>query len=71
MDEHWALLLYTDGLVERRDRDVDDGVGTLAGLLHDLAAETPVLEDLADRLLVGMTGERPEDDVALLLLRLT
>jgi PAS domain S-box-containing protein len=66
-----VLLLYTDGLVERRDRDVDDGVGTLAGLLHDLAAETPVLEDLADRLLVGMTGERPEDDVALLLLRLT
>ena len=66
-----VLLLYTDGLVERRDRDVDDGVEALARLLHDLAAETPDLEDLADRIVAGMTGERPEDDVALLLLRLT
>ncbi|WP_200948241.1 SpoIIE family protein phosphatase [Nocardioides sp. Soil774] len=66
-----VLLLYTDGLVERRDRDVDDGVEALAGLLHDLAPGTPDLHDLSDRLVEGMTGQRPEDDVALLLVRLS
>lgn len=64
------LLLYTDGLVERRDRDVDHGIDALAGLLRDLAPGTPDLEELCDRLLAGMIGDKPEDDVALLLVRL-
>ena len=64
------LLLYTDGLVERRDRDVDEGVDALAGLLRDLAPRTSDLHELSDRLLEGMIDERPEDDVALLLVRL-
>lgn len=64
------LLLYTDGLVERRDRDVDEGVDALAGLLRDLAPRTADLHELSDRLLAGMIDERPEDDVALLLVRL-
>jgi serine phosphatase RsbU (regulator of sigma subunit)/PAS domain-containing protein len=64
------LVLYTDGLVERRDLDVDAGIDALAALLGDLAPRTPDLHDLSDHLLAGMTGERPEDDVVLLLVRL-
>jgi PAS domain S-box-containing protein len=66
-----VLLLYTDGLVERRDRDVDDGVEALARLLGVLGPGTPDLHDLSDQLVEGMTGQRPEDDVALLLVRLS
>jgi PAS domain S-box-containing protein len=65
-----VLVLYTDGLVERRDRDVEDGIDTLADLLRDLAPVTPDLEELCDRLLAGMTDDKPEDDVALLVVRL-
>ncbi len=65
------LLFYTDGLVERRDRDVDDGIDALAGLLRDLAPRSHDLEELSDQLLAGMIGEKPEDDVALVLVRLT
>lgn len=65
-----TLLFYTDGLVERRDRDIDDGVDTLADLLRDLGPGTPDLEELCDRLLAGMIDDTPEDDVALLVVRL-
>ncbi len=64
------LVFYTDGLVERRDRDVDQGIDALAALLHDLAPATQDLEQLCDELLVGMTDDKPEDDVALLVVRL-
>jgi serine phosphatase RsbU (regulator of sigma subunit) len=65
------LLFYTDGLVERRDRDVDVGIDALADLLHDLGPRTPDLEDLCDQLLGAMIGEKPEDDVALVAVRLS
>jgi serine phosphatase RsbU (regulator of sigma subunit) len=65
-----TLVFYTDGLVERRDRDVDDGVSELAELLGDLAPERMDVDDLCDRLLGGMIGDKPEDDVALLAVRL-
>lgn len=64
------LAFYTDGLVERRDRDVDEGIDTLADLLQDLARGAQDLEELCDLLLAGMTGDKPEDDVALLVVRL-
>ncbi len=64
------LAFYTDGLVERRDRDVDEGIDALADLLHDLAPGTQDLEELCDQLLAGMIGDKPEDDVALLVVRL-
>ena len=65
-----TLLFYTDGLVERRDRDVDDGIDALADLLRDLAAGAGDLEALCDRLIAGMIDDTPEDDVALLAVRL-
>jgi serine phosphatase RsbU (regulator of sigma subunit) len=65
-----TLVFYTDGLVERRDRDVDVGIDALADLLQGLAPTTYDLEELSDQLLAGMTGDKPEDDVALLVVRL-
>ena len=65
-----VLVLYTDGLVERRDRAVDAGIDALAGLLRDEGPGTQDLEELCDRLLAGMIDDKPEDDVALLVVRL-
>jgi GAF domain-containing protein len=58
-----VVLLYTDGLVERRDCDVDTGVGRLHRHLAALA-DRP-LEQLADELLTRMLPATPGDDVAL------
>jgi serine phosphatase RsbU (regulator of sigma subunit) len=58
-----VVLLYTDGLVERRDCDVDAGVDRLRRHLAALA-DRP-LEQLADELLVRMLPATPGDDVAL------
>jgi serine phosphatase RsbU (regulator of sigma subunit) len=62
-----TVLLYTDGLVERRDEDLDVGIERL----RDLVARTGrlPLEELCDVVLEGMSHGRPEDDIALLALR--
>jgi PAS domain S-box-containing protein len=62
------LVLYTDGLIERRDRDLDEGFAALAraaGGLYDQPAER-ACATLMDRLL---PGQEHEDDVCLLVLR--
>jgi DNA-binding response OmpR family regulator/two-component sensor histidine kinase len=57
------LVLYTDGLVERRDRPIDDGIDRLAGLLSELPPGVTGLPDaLVDRLAPG----DGDDDVAVL-----
>ncbi|MGP4050509.1 SpoIIE family protein phosphatase [Streptomyces sp. 2A115] len=61
-----VLALYTDGLVEARDLDVDAGT---AALCTALAAPAGTLEDSCDNLLKALLPERPADDVALLLAR--
>jgi PAS domain S-box-containing protein len=64
-----VLVLYTDGLIERRDRDLDEGFAALAraaGDLHGQAAET-VCTTMLDRLL---PDQEHEDDVCLLVLRI-
>jgi serine phosphatase RsbU (regulator of sigma subunit) len=63
-----TLLLYTDGLVERRDRDIDAGIAELCRVLGGLA-DVP-LQELCDRLLQEMFLPDTEDDVALLAVRL-
>jgi PAS domain S-box-containing protein len=63
-----TLLLYTDGLVERRDVPLTDRLAELAGAVGPADAE---LEQLCDRVLSGVLGARePADDVALLAVRL-
>lgn len=64
------LLLYTDGLVETRDRDIDHSVDALATALAALPADLSP-EATCDALLSAMA--RPghdDDDVALLAVRI-
>ena len=61
-----TVLLYTDGLVERRDSDLDAGLARLVATVTALARET--VDTLADELLVRLAPEA-DDDVALLVLR--
>jgi len=68
VDRGATLLLYTDGLVERRGQDLDTGLTLLRSTLEDLADLE--LDQLCDELLVRLQPERPEDDVALVAVRL-
>lgn len=61
-----ALLLYTDGLVERRDQDIDHSLAELAALALDPAQP---LDRMLDTALSRLSSEPGEDDVALLIAR--
>ncbi|SDN57395.1 SpoIIE family protein phosphatase [Geodermatophilus sp. DSM 45219] len=63
-----TVLLYTDGLVERRDRDLDAGTAALVAVLAESVALP--LADLCDRVLERLFLPDAEDDVALLAVRL-
>ncbi|WP_347058136.1 SpoIIE family protein phosphatase [Blastococcus sp. HT6-30] len=65
-DDH-TLLLVTDGLVERRDIDLDAGIERLLDALRDLGA-TP-LEELLDTVLARLVPEAGADDVAIVAVR--
>ena len=67
LDRGGTMLLYTDGLVERRDRDLDAGIAELVHVLGGLT-ELP-LQQLCDRVLERMYLPDTEDDVALLAVR--
>ncbi|WP_162599700.1 GAF domain-containing SpoIIE family protein phosphatase [Nocardioides solisilvae] len=64
-----VLLLYSDGLVERRGEDLEDGISRLADTLA-FAPEGEGLEALCDRVLDQMLPVEPEDDVAVVAIRL-
>ncbi len=65
-----ALVLYTDGLVERRDRSVRDGIDTFVAALPNLCQAAPVdLGEVADRLIFALTGGKHNDDIAFLYAR--
>jgi phosphoserine phosphatase RsbU/P len=60
-----VLCLYTDGLVERRDRPIDDGIARLSATLTATDPEAACASVVA-----AMSNHSPrEDDVALLILR--
>jgi PAS domain S-box-containing protein len=63
-----VVLLYTDGLVERRGSTIDAGTDRLVEHLRELAGRP--LDDLCDALLRRMLLGTPEDDVALLAVRI-
>ncbi|GGY08628.1 hypothetical protein GCM10010358_72020 [Streptomyces minutiscleroticus] len=60
------LLLYTDGLVERRGRPIDDGLRQLRELLSGPMGE---IEADCDLLLDTLAGGQHDDDIALLYLQ--
>jgi anti-sigma regulatory factor (Ser/Thr protein kinase) len=62
-----VLILYTDGLVERRDAAVDEGLARLRSVAMEQQAEN--LDQLGDLIISKMIdGSGPQDDVALLMI---
>jgi serine phosphatase RsbU (regulator of sigma subunit) len=68
LDRGATVLLYTDGLVERRNSDLDAGLARLRDALVDLA-DRP-LDELLDEVMERLVHGRPEDDVAMVAVRL-
>ncbi|OEV12596.1 SpoIIE family protein phosphatase [Streptomyces nanshensis] len=67
LPEGSLLALFTGGLVQDRDRDIDTGVEKLKGVLSDREG---TLEELCDRALSELQPDGPAtDDAALLLVR--
>ena len=58
-----AVVLYTDGLVERRGEDLDEGLRVLRDLASDLDVRAL---DAPQQLVHGRLPEGPDDDVAVL-----
>jgi serine phosphatase RsbU (regulator of sigma subunit) len=65
-----TLLAYTDGVIERRDRVIDEGIERLENALRtaDPALSADELADKLIREVAEVTGA--DDDIALLVLRL-
>ncbi|GGK39787.1 hypothetical protein GCM10010124_35500 [Pilimelia terevasa] len=61
-----GLLLYTDGLVERRDAVIDEGFDRLAAVAARAEADP---EAFCDRVLAEMCTTAVDDDVAVVVLR--
>ena len=62
-----TLLLYTDGLIERRGEALDEGIARAVEALAAGRALPP--EDLAQVLRRKLLADAPDDDVAFLLYR--
>lgn len=63
-----TLLLYTDGLVERRRQSLDDGIARATELLR--GGSSSVLDELASEIMSSLAPDDGyQDDVALLLYR--
>ena len=67
LPENSTLLLFTDGLFERRGVPLDDGRAQVRDILRG-SVDVP-LDALCDRLLTEMLGDGVEDDVAVLAVR--
>jgi serine phosphatase RsbU (regulator of sigma subunit) len=68
LDRESTLLLYTDGLIERRNRSLHEGLAELQDALRehaDLEADA-----LCDRLLEELPGGPGDDDIALVAVHL-
>jgi serine phosphatase RsbU (regulator of sigma subunit)/anti-sigma regulatory factor (Ser/Thr protein kinase) len=63
------LVLYTDGLVEKRSRDIDEGLDRLRDVFTPESVDLP-LEDLCKATLAGVYADEQRDDIAVLIARL-
>ncbi|HEX8629077.1 MAG TPA: SpoIIE family protein phosphatase [Catenuloplanes sp.] len=61
-----TLVLYTDGLIERRDADIDEGLRALAACAAEVE---PDLDAFCQRLLVRLAAAQIQDDIAVVALR--
>ena len=64
LPEGSRLVLYTDGLVESRDRDIDVGLEMLRSTLAEVADRPP--DEICDAVLDALLPAHPSDDIALL-----
>ena len=62
-----TLLFYTDGLVEQGRTGIDEGTGRLVAAVRELGATS--VDELCDALIERIVGSRPEDDVAVVVVR--
>lgn len=63
------IVAYTDGLIERRDEDIDRGIERLRLALESAPHD---VDAIADHLLATCIGTRPtDDDVALVVIRIS
>jgi PAS domain S-box-containing protein len=62
-----TVVLYTDGLVERRDSDLDSGIDALAA---HLVERLPGLDGLAEQIAAAMCPSGADDDMAVLVAKL-
>jgi anti-sigma regulatory factor (Ser/Thr protein kinase) len=69
VDDGSLLVLYTDGLVESKDRDITDGMDLLRNAFSTVSQDAP-LEDLCKTSLDGVYGDAQRDDIAVLIAKL-
>lgn len=78
LPEGSLLVLYTDGLVESRQRDIDTGLSAMRKVLSEVhlqpqgpphATPAPALDTICDCLVDALLPERARDDAALLVAR--
>ncbi|MET9515800.1 SpoIIE family protein phosphatase [Streptomyces sp. NPDC002994] len=61
-----VLALYTDGLIEARGRDIEEGLDAVRA---ELSSDSGDLEAAADRILASLLPGPPDDDTVLVLAR--
>ncbi|MFJ4467739.1 SpoIIE family protein phosphatase [Streptomyces sp. NPDC089424] len=66
LPEGTLLAFYTDGMIEHRDRDIEEGMHRLGA---DLARPDMSLEDLCTRAMEPVRSQTARDDASLLLVR--
>ncbi|MGW1951083.1 ATP-binding SpoIIE family protein phosphatase, partial [Streptomyces sp. NPDC001940] len=59
-----GLVLYTNGLIYSRERDVEEGLAALRAALRDASGDSP--EGMCDAVFRALVPPQPKDDVALL-----
>ncbi|WP_455361547.1 SpoIIE family protein phosphatase [Streptomyces sp. SYSU K21746] len=69
VEEGSVLALFTDGLVERRAGDLDEGMEALRSRLMDADAVRRPLREVGREVVEGLAPSRLPDDVTLLLAR--
>ena len=76
LPEGSLLVLYTDGMIESRRRDLDIGLNAMRKVLGEVDLQpdgpprpAPSLESICDSLIEALLPERAEDDAALLIAR--
>ena len=61
------VLLFTDGLVERRDETLDEGLARLVATVDECVRDGVAHDELTETLIDRMVGAAADDDIAVLL----